>query len=69
MNVFVIFTVINGTVFSICHTEEKGAFVSSSAPDSEFLTFNNKEDAQRIADNNSNSEVTYKVKEVNLSTI
>ena len=68
MNVFVIFTVINGTVFSICHTEESGAFVSSTAPDSEFLTFTNREDAERIANNNSDSEVTYRVKEVNLST-
>lgn len=63
---YVIFTKQQGYVFYICYTETRGFFVSSDAPDSEVLKLDDRDAAQRIADDNSRSGVTYEVKGVEI---
>lgn len=66
MKKYVIFTKINGIVYYICHTEAKGEFVAADAPDCDIMKFDDEEAAQKIADRNSDDEIKYEVKGIDL---
>lgn len=64
--VYVVFTSMKGYTFYICHTEAKGFFVSSSAPDSEVAQWTTREAAQKVADDNSKDDIRYEVKPIEI---
>lgn len=66
---YVIFTKKGGYVFTICHNDEKGYFVSADAPDKDILKVDDFNLAKSIADNNSNSYTKYEVKKIELGSV
>jgi hypothetical protein len=64
MKKYIIFTKVQGFVFYMCYNETRGAFVSTDAPDSDVMKFDEEEKAEAVAKRNSNETTTYEVKEV-----
>lgn len=66
MKRFIVYTVLGGYTYCICHSEAEGYYVKGDAADHEILKLTTREAADKIASDNTNDEVEYKVKEVTL---
>lgn len=65
--VYIVFTVVEGYAYIICHNDKQGFYVKTNPSDDEVCQWPDEVSAQKIADRNTTTAHTYKVKPVEVT--